>query len=76
METLLFCFVALFFLMWVLVLKHETEHLKGQIRQLKERLDKQSHFLKSGVEVTDSRRLTSSEISMLDRRATQVKSSK
>jgi len=69
METPLFCVVVLFFLFWVLVLKHEVEWLKKQMADLREKLARQTQFLKTGVEVTESRRLSKSEIARLDRQS-------
>lgn len=73
METLILCLVSLAFLLWVLILKHQLEWQKRENQQLRERLGRHAQLMTRGVEVSDGRRLTKSEIALADHKALQGK---
>jgi len=61
------CLVAFALLAWVVVLKAEVDGLKQENRKLKNALGDKLLNLSSGLEISQGRRLSSSEVSHVDK---------
>lgn len=61
------CLVALLLVVWILLLRSENSALKQQNQKLQREMRERLERATGGVEVTQGRRLTASEVGRLDR---------
>lgn len=68
MDIVILSIAALAFLGWVLILKVEVIWLRRDNARLKEQVDRQARMLKTGVDVSESRRLSKGEVAGEEKR--------
>lgn len=67
MSTPILCLVALLLVVWILLLRSENNALKKQNQTLQREMRERLNRATGGVEVTQGRRLTASEVGRIDR---------